>query len=197
MVWRTIPVPDKCGRGIIADITELYAAQKVGYFFSNTIRLWLPRLSRNCKKTKAEYLAALKQSGSRNCWGLALDFKAMYCAFYGGIEAYRSSDDSHICSTGACCTQARSSAREELAEWLKGLSVGEPRRGIIEPFMPRGLQNMPPTPNETASTDGKRPGMLTIHQTIGQAPVPWYTGSFVSPSSSSFLSKSFSHVAQR
>merc|ERR1712048_1060963 len=138
--------------------------------------------SKNCKKTKEEYLEKLRQSGSRNCWGLAVDFKAMYCAFYGGIEAYQSGDDSHICSTGECCTQARSAARTELAEWLDGSEVGEPRRGFIEPWMPKSLRNEPPEISLNAS---ERSGIATYTDRKHA----WYTASFVSTASSSFLSR--------
>jgi len=130
----TIPIPDLCARGIVADIMELYVKQNVSYSLDGTLRLNPFRLSSRCKKSKDHYIAKLQMSGTRNCWGPALDFKAMYCAFYGGIEAYQQGSRSGrgSCSTAECCRAGREQVRTLLAPYLSGDVTGNTNMGILE-----------------------------------------------------------------
>eukprot|EP00931_Biecheleriopsis_adriatica_P080958 TRINITY_DN54307_c0_g1_i1.p1 TRINITY_DN54307_c0_g1~~TRINITY_DN54307_c0_g1_i1.p1 ORF type:complete len:315 (+),score=34.61 TRINITY_DN54307_c0_g1_i1:122-946(+) len=129
----TIPIPDLCSRGIVADIHELYVNQGIRYEVDGTLRLNPYRLSHRCKKTKDEYIRKLTKSGGRNCWGLPIDFKAMYCAFYGGVEAWQDTASSlGSCSTADCCTQSRARARSVLAPFLSGESKGKPNVGVLQ-----------------------------------------------------------------
>merc|ERR1719183_3255520 len=133
-----IPIPDLCARGIVADIFELYVKQDIKYFFNGTLRLNPFRFSTRCKKTKEHYIKKLQTSGSKNCWGLPTDFKAMWCAFYNGVESYQAgTDPSDSCATEQCCTASRANARKTLAKYLSGEVKGPESQGIFQRMMPK------------------------------------------------------------
>eukprot|EP00747_Dinoflagellata_sp_TGD_P059478 gnl/TRDRNA2_/TRDRNA2_151583_c0_seq1.p1 gnl/TRDRNA2_/TRDRNA2_151583_c0~~gnl/TRDRNA2_/TRDRNA2_151583_c0_seq1.p1 ORF type:complete len:332 (+),score=63.54 gnl/TRDRNA2_/TRDRNA2_151583_c0_seq1:98-1093(+) len=138
-------IEDVCARGIVTDVQRLYTGMGVGYFATNTLRLNPWRLSNRCKKPREHYIEQLKESGSRNCWGLAIDFKAMYCAFYKGIEAFKDSKGKKpICAHKECCAKAREQVEAELGSYMRGEKVGERRTGMFERWMPEAWQNLPP-----------------------------------------------------
>jgi len=102
------------------------------------------RLSKNCKKDKDHYVRKLEQSGSRNCWGLGIDYKAMYCAFYGGIERYQSGNGTGACDSEECCIKSRIEARTALRPFMEGQQFGKPRLGMLEGLLPKEQQNLVP-----------------------------------------------------
>lgn len=141
----TIPIPDMCSRGIVADLLELYLAQGISYALDGTLRLNPQRLSPRCRRSKEYYINKLKSSGTRNCWGPAIDFKRMYCAFYGGYEAFQSRKNlsgQGSCATSDCCTQGRRLAREALKTYLTGETIGKKKIGIVDRMIPDSIRRL-------------------------------------------------------